>query len=81
MNYGISYGGIAEKLKRQKILAPSRMCLVGKIVPGGKGGLETLISGSALPTWKEVHTSKEEIRQKCQEACTDEQGTPSKTQI
>lgn len=50
MNYGISYGGIAEKLKRQKILAPSRMCLVGKIVPGGKGGLETLISGSALPT-------------------------------
>lgn len=57
-----------------------RMCLVGGIVPGGKSGIETLISGSAISSWIEVHTSKEEIRQKYQETCTDEQGVPGKTQ-
>lgn len=50
MNRGIFSGGVAEKLEKQKILAPSRMCLVGEIVPGGKSGLETLISGSAIPS-------------------------------
>ncbi|PKU36933.1 hypothetical protein llap_12767 [Limosa lapponica baueri] len=49
---------------------------------GGERGPRKLVSiqGAPPPSSRVVHPNKEEVRQKCQEACMDEQGAPGQAQ-
>ncbi|GAB0206735.1 mitochondrial enolase superfamily member 1 [Grus japonensis] len=51
--------------------------------PGGKRGPRQLVSiqGSPPPSSGEMHPNKEEVRQKCEEACMDEQAGPGQSQM
>jgi len=53
-------------------------CGIKGLSPGGKRDERMLfnIQGSPSPRSRVVHLNKKELRQKYQEACMDEQGTP-----